>query len=551
MKTSGKSDFNIKQRLQDFVLSRSNILFKEPSKDPDCFVIESNVNKNENSFTKFDPKSANVSIDLPPLESFMNLASKYRRERLIKDIDQGDTVIASCNDVNEDGIKMSMICFDNDKKRDLSYVRLDIMCPIEKTIENDKSTNISSNTSEVVDKLRRIYLVNDLVRCVITDVDRGNGTCLGTLTWPANLAKIQNNLELGLVSSQNLPLHYQNIDNFEKDPYSYNKKLKRQRAFNNPAYIDIMRSKFNLLDSSNLSLMKGLEHFKIDKNETAIELHKQQNKNLALQSVQRGVSLFREGKNHDALLCYNKALSIDDGNVEAFVAKGALYANDGDFAKAIDDFKRALDLDSTHVNAKNYLKEVFIAYAVKLEKQEELDDSLKYLKKALEINPESEIISSKINNLKYKINECYNRTRYGPSLPGSNSIQVDKNKSNKKKKHKKSKKHSSSSSLSSFSSDEKTLHGSKRKISYEPPTKRSVSNDSLQQKQDKNRRSLSNSDDRNNKTFRRDSSYSCYNQDKKSKPNQLDDEDNDEDLEEFYLNLKKKQTNSSTSVIKK
>ena len=97
----------------------------------------------------------------------------------------------------------------------------------------------------------------------------------------------------------------------------------------------------------------------------ASELLKRQNKNLALQSVQKGINLFKEDKNQDAILCFNKALSIDQQNVEAFVARGALYANEGDFGKAIADLEKALDADPNHVNGKNYIKEVFIANAVK------------------------------------------------------------------------------------------------------------------------------------------------------------------------------------------
>ena len=97
----------------------------------------------------------------------------------------------------------------------------------------------------------------------------------------------------------------------------------------------------------------------------ASELLKRQNKNLALQSVQKGINLFKEDKNQDAILCFNKALSIDQQNVEAFVARGALYANEGDFGKAIVDLEKALEADPTHVNGKKYLKEVFIANAVK------------------------------------------------------------------------------------------------------------------------------------------------------------------------------------------
>ena len=41
-------------------------------------------------------------------------------------------------------------------------------------------------------------------------------------------------------------------------------------------------------------------------------------------SVQRGINLFKEDKNQDAILCYNKAISIDAESVEAYVARGAL-----------------------------------------------------------------------------------------------------------------------------------------------------------------------------------------------------------------------------------
>jgi hypothetical protein len=40
-------------------------------------------------------------------------------------------------------------------------------------------------------------------------------------------------------------------------------------------------------------------------------------------------------------------------------------ASDGDFDKAIKDLEKALNLDSTHSNARTYLKEVFLAYATR------------------------------------------------------------------------------------------------------------------------------------------------------------------------------------------
>ena len=56
----------------------------------------------------------------------------------------------------------------------------------------------------------------------------------------------------------------------------------------------------------------------------ASELLRAQNKSLALQNVQKGISLFKENRNMEAVVYYNKALTIDERNVEAYVARGAL-----------------------------------------------------------------------------------------------------------------------------------------------------------------------------------------------------------------------------------
>ncbi len=67
---------------------------------------------------------------------------------------------------------------------------------------------------------------------------------------------------------------------------------------------------------------------------------------------------------YDAILCFKQALQYDADNLEAFVARGALHANKGEYDKAIIDLEKAIELDSSHANAKKYLKEVFLAYSV-------------------------------------------------------------------------------------------------------------------------------------------------------------------------------------------
>lgn len=56
----------------------------------------------------------------------------------------------------------------------------------------------------------------------------------------------------------------------------------------------------------------------------ADRLLKAQNKALAIQNVERGVRYFKEDRNIDALVYFNKAISIDEETVEAYVARGAL-----------------------------------------------------------------------------------------------------------------------------------------------------------------------------------------------------------------------------------
>jgi len=55
------------------------------------------------------------------------------------------------------------------------------------------------------------------------------------------------------------------------------------------------------------------------------KLRKAQSYRLAMRSVESGVHEFKHGRSLEAMQLLNKALQIDVGNVEALVARGALY----------------------------------------------------------------------------------------------------------------------------------------------------------------------------------------------------------------------------------
>ena len=47
-------------------------------------------------------------------------------------------------------------------------------------------------------------------------------------------------------------------EDFNREPYEYNKYLRKQRGFNNPAFVDLMTKKLKLNIIPKFSLMKGL-----------------------------------------------------------------------------------------------------------------------------------------------------------------------------------------------------------------------------------------------------------------------------------------------------
>jgi tetratricopeptide (TPR) repeat protein len=62
------------------------------------------------------------------------------------------------------------------------------------------------------------------------------------------------------------------------------------------------------------------------------------------------------GDYQQAMECYDKALTLNPGNCDAFVARGAARANQRQFEAALQDFKAALRIDPSNANAAKYLQ---------------------------------------------------------------------------------------------------------------------------------------------------------------------------------------------------
>ncbi|XP_064382794.1 tetratricopeptide repeat protein 14-like isoform X6 [Halichondria panicea] len=129
------------------------------------------------------------------------------------------------------------------------------------------------------------------------------------------------------------------------------------------------------------------------------ELRKAQRAKWSLDSVAAGVAAFKAGEGKKALKMLDHALSIDPQNVEGLVARGALYANDGQFKEAIHDFEKALTLNHTHRNARTYLVETQVVYGRELEKSGRIEEAMRCYKEALADDPHQSMARQRLQLL--------------------------------------------------------------------------------------------------------------------------------------------------------
>lgn len=185
-----------------------------------------------------------------------------------------------------------------------------------------------------------------------------------------------------------------------------------------------------------------------------------------------GIDHFKAGRHTEAFQCLNKALTIDPKNVEGLVARGALYANSGNFQKAIEDFETALKLNPSHANARKYMGETLVALGRSYEDENKLEEARKAYQSCLTIIPFHEEAQNSLDFLKSKQNAPKNLIEPGelllPNLSASNKSfeskdnvmkqlskpeeSEKKDKKKKKKSKKRKNRHHSSSSSSSSSS---------------------------------------------------------------------------------------------------
>ncbi|EGC29139.1 hypothetical protein DICPUDRAFT_159315 [Dictyostelium purpureum] len=233
--------------------------------------------------------------------------------------------------------------------------------------------------------------------------------------------------------------------------------LERDPLFNNPWSCDTMCKSLSIKQLD--TMIPYNSTYPSDLKET---LRSHQNFIWSQNSVQTGIKYAKAGQFEKAIEYYKEALNVDHNHKDAYVALGAVYANNSQFEKAIYNFKEALSIDPNDSNADKYFK----ATLVKMKDSGvSMEECLKY------IGPTSKSIGNNSHKNKDRDrdyrdrdyrdrnNKEYNNDKYSnikkDKLKKLLQEEYDSDKSDKKKKKKRKKeKYSDSENSSDYSNDD-------------------------------------------------------------------------------------------------
>ncbi|KAL7867023.1 hypothetical protein AOLI_G00148370 [Acnodon oligacanthus] len=406
---------------------------------------------------------------MPPLEQFMEVSYEERRELFYRDVERGDLVIGRITSIRDFGFFVNLLCTAGDFERDIEDLEITGLCPIRDV----------PSTGNHDDPLS-YYQIGDLIRAGVKDIDRYHEKLTISL-YSSSLAPNLDRIKLGVISKEDLPLHYirgEKVGSGSSD--AYERLLDSSPGFSNPANVDVLLRKLGINDTRSPSLMRGLQskHFMEDDFATAIR--KKQSASWALKCVKAGVDHFKSGRHVEAMNEYNKALEIDTNNVEALVARGALYATKGSLMKAIDDFELALESCPTHRNAKKYLCQTLVERGGQLEEEEKLVTAEGLYKRAIALDDTFQEADEALRKLQMRIQKTLklkaeeaSREKEKQQTAETSAEKLRKIlKEEKRMKKKRRRSDSSSVTSSSESSSESSSPSSSRKKSKKRKHKR-------------------------------------------------------------------------------
>ncbi|KFV46083.1 Tetratricopeptide repeat protein 14, partial [Tyto alba] len=432
-----KERASIDTEIKRFIAKKADLLFAHSWKPngPLCDTIE----ENEEYYAV-----------MPPLERFMEVPREDRRELFFRDIERGDIVIGRITSIREFGFFMVLICLGSGVIREISDLEITALCPL-------RDVPSQSNHGDPLS----YYQTGDLIRAAIKDVDRYHEKLTVSLyssALPPNLSSTK----LGVITSDDFPLHYRRSMEVANTAETFEEVLHRSPGFANPSLVEYLAEKLGISETNPPSLMRSLQIKNFSEEDFAPALRKKQSASWALKCVKAGVDYFKVGRHVEAMNEYNKALEIDPQNVEALVARGALYATKGSLNKAIGDFEIALENCPTHRNARKYLCQTLVERGGQLEEEDKLLNAESYYKKALSLDETFQEAEEALTKLRKHMQK---------------SLELREKQAAKEERQKEKKVETSAEKLRKLLKEEKRLK-KKRKVSTSSSSSSSSSSDS-------------------------------------------------------------------------
>ncbi|XP_050950788.1 tetratricopeptide repeat protein 14 isoform X2 [Labeo rohita] len=402
---------------------------------------------------EWQEESGEAYAVMPPLEQFMEVSFEERRELFYRDVERGDMVIGRINSVREFGLFVTLLCTAGGLERDIEDLEIKALCPLRDV----------PSTGNHDDPLS-YYQIGDLIRAGVKDIDRYHEKLTLSL-YSSSLAPHLDKVKLGVISKEDLPLHYTRGEKVAADcSETYEKLLESSLGLSNPLNVDYLLGKLGISDTQTPSLMRGLQSNRFKEDDFATAIRKKQSVSWALKCVKAGVDHFKSGRHVEAMNEYNKALEIDTNNVEALVARGALYATKGSLMKAIDDFELALENCPTHRNAKKYLCQTLVERGGQLEEEEKLVTAEGLYKRAIVLDDTFQEAAEALEKLQLRIQKSLKLKEQEAAKEQEKAKTVEtsaeklrkilKEEKRMKKKRKRSTSSSTSSDTSSTTSDD-------------------------------------------------------------------------------------------------
>ncbi|XP_020510878.1 tetratricopeptide repeat protein 14 isoform X1 [Labrus bergylta] len=447
--------------VEQFIARKADILF--------CPSWKTATGQEEEQVEEED--AAEPYAVMPPVELFMEASFEERRVMLYRDLEKGDIVVGRINNIREYGFFLTLLCTAGGLKRDIEDLELSALCHIRE---------IPSTGSH--DDPLSYYQIGDFIRAAVKDIDRYQEKVTVSL-HQASLSSKMEHVKLGVIPREELPTHYSRSVRAAADSSeTYECILHSCHGYHNPSVVDYLLEKVGISDDHPPSMMRGLQSKLFQEEDFASVIRKKQSASWALKCVRAGVDHFKHGRHVEAMNEYNKALDIDTNNVEALVARGALYANKGSIMKAITDFELALVNCPDHRNAKKYLCQTLVERGKQLEEQEKLVTAEGLYRRALsldDLNPEAKEALHKITDTIQKsirLREealAKEQEKATSSQTSAEKLRkILKEEKRMKKKRKRSASSSSSSSNSSQDSSSPSSTSSNRRRSKKKKKKR-------------------------------------------------------------------------------